>query len=158
MSLKPMASLKPRRVKKDRKTVGSVSAQSAWHDAERKRRVAAIQPLLDKEMSMPAIAEATGYSLSAVSHTVRRYCKRPASYKPNPNLSKGTRLTADHDEADPSFLTPEQRERAKRLGMTEGRFAWLCKCPVLYRPPETKKKLEEETDFFAALKRANRNG
>lgn len=113
---------------KNRKTVAGQSAQSAWHESERSKRIALIQPLLDKEMSMPAIAEATGLSLSAVSHTVRRYCKRPASWKPNPNLRKGSQSACHYEEVDPSFLTPEQRAQAKRVGITEGRFAWMLKC------------------------------
>ena len=40
------------------------------------------------------------------------------------------------EKGDPSTLTPEQLETARRTGITPERFAWLCACP---RDPNAKR-------------------
>lgn len=48
-------------------------------------------------------------------------------YPPDPSVrsNKGKDDAWDRDEADPSYLTPEELARAKAVGIRPGRFAYL---------------------------------
>ena len=94
----------------------------------RKKRVALIQPLVNKGLKPQQISEEIGINAETIRHIIRRWCVRPEGYvKP---IKKNDMCVMDWEsERDPSTLTNEQREHAKRVGMTEGRYAWLLTCP-----------------------------
>lgn len=93
----------------------------------RKERLAIIQPMVTSGMKPAQIADATGINAETIRHFIRRWCVRPEGYvRPSQNI--GCLMDWD-SECDTSALTDEQREHAKRVGMTEGRYAWLLTCP-----------------------------
>jgi hypothetical protein len=96
--------------------------------AIRKERVSKIQPLVTQGIKPSEIGRIIGLDASIVRHLIRRYCDRPEGYV-NPNLSSNESMMDWQSECDPSVLTDDQREHAKRVGITEGRYAWLLSCP-----------------------------
>ena len=89
--------------------------------------LAKIKPLIEKGLLPNAVAERTGVSVETVRHYARRYCHRP-NHKPQ--LSNRARADLWGSEtADPSTLTAEQLDVARRVGITPERFAWLCAIP-----------------------------
>lgn len=93
----------------------------------RNERLAIIQPMVTQGMKPSQIADAIGVNPEIIRHFIRRWCIRPEGYvKPNANAGC---LMDWQSEADPSNLTDDQREHARRVGMTEGRYAWLMTCP-----------------------------
>ena len=110
------------------------SNQSKEGIAERERRVALIQPLVTEGLKPAQISHRIGLNPDVVRHIIRRYCKRPDGYY---KYGRNENMMDWQSEVDPSHLTPEQREHAKRLNMTEGRYAWVMACPrdiVGHRP------------------------
>lgn len=108
----------------------------------REERVAKIQPLLDKGLMPTQISNTLGIPLSVINHLVRRYCKRPYIEKYGKPADWRSKIDGT-EEVDASHLTQEQREHAKRVGMTEGRYAWLMTCDkgmhhTLAQPSTTK--------------------
>lgn len=93
----------------------------------RKERIKLIQPLVTQGMKPKQIADKIGLNPEIVRHLIRRHCVRPEGYV-NPNLT-GSCLMDSDSVGDPSILTEEQRERAKRVGITPERFAWMLGCP-----------------------------
>lgn len=93
----------------------------------RDERVAKIQPLLDKGLMPTQISNSLDISLGVVNHIIRRYCKRPYIEKYGKPADWRAKIDGT-EEVDASHLTAEQREHAKRVGMTEGRYAWLMTC------------------------------
>lgn len=94
----------------------------------RDRRVKLIQAMLDKSKGPKEISDTLNLGLSLVGHLISRYCQRPKSYVKRPNFSVTT-LMDWQSECDPSVLTPEQVEHAKKVDIPLGRYAWLLSCP-----------------------------
>jgi hypothetical protein len=97
-------------------------------EAIRKKRVALIQPLVDKGLKPQQISDEIGINAETIRHIIRRWCVRPEGYL-KPMANQEACLMDWDSECDPSNLTDEQRQHAKRVGMTEGRYAWLMTCP-----------------------------
>jgi hypothetical protein len=92
----------------------------------REKRLAIIQPLVSQGIKPAQISHVVGLSPEVIRHIIRRWCVRPEGYVRN----KVNDSTMDwQSECDPSVLTDEQREQAQRIGMGEGRYAWLLTCP-----------------------------
>lgn len=106
--------------------------------AIRKARVAKIQPLVTQGIKPSEIGRQIGLDASVVRHLIRRYCDRPEGYV-NPNLSHNESMMDWQSECDPSVLTDDQREHAKRVGITEGRYAWLISCKRIDSPKSNAK-------------------
>lgn len=98
----------------------------------RKKRVALIQPMVNEGLKPIQISQKLGINAETVRHIIRRYCVRPEGYV-NPRLT-GESLMDWQSEADPSILTEEQKAHAKRVGITEGRYAWMVLCPRINHP------------------------
>ena len=92
----------------------------------REKRLAIIQPLVTQGMKPAQISDVIGLSPEIIRHIIRRWCVRPEGYIRH-KISDS--LMDWQSECDPSVLTDEQREHARRVGVTEGRYAWLLSCP-----------------------------
>lgn len=104
--------------------------------AERNRRIALIQPMLDKGMKPVEIRKATGFNKDIVRHIIKNYCNRDY----NANTAFVPTMMDWQSELDPSNLTDAQREQAKRFGIKEGRYAWLLSCPRTIIPNANQKE------------------
>jgi hypothetical protein len=83
--------------------------------------------MVDKGIKPHQISHEIGLSPEVIRHFIRRWCVRPEGYtKPS---QSGICVMDGESEGDPLTLSGEQREHAKRVGMTEGRYAWLMTCP-----------------------------
>lgn len=71
------------------------------------------------------IAAALGITSSALCvFTARHKLRRQVA-----DARKFGRKQWGSEKADPSTLSPEQLDVARRVGITPERFAWLCSCP-----------------------------
>jgi hypothetical protein len=92
----------------------------------REKRLAIIQPLVTQGMKPAQISHVVGLSPEVIRHIIRRWCVRPEGYVRHKVADS---LMDWQSECDPSILTDDQREHARRVGMSEGRYAWLLSCP-----------------------------
>ena len=110
------------------------------NERERARRLALVQPLVNEMLTPTQIARRVDLSRSQVAHLVRHYCERPEGYC-NRNGKIGVNNSICLDEADPSGLTEEQLDMARRVGITPGRFAWMVACPRITEVVNNRRKV-----------------
>ena len=90
------------------------------------QRLAAIKDLRSKGLNQQEIGNRLGLTQPAVSAFMRRHgLKGRAS---GAYLAKLRPRNWGEETADPSNLTQEQLDTARRTGITPERFAWLCSC------------------------------
>jgi hypothetical protein len=88
-----------------------------------------VRPLVESGLLPTQIAEKVGINVDSVRHILRRYCQRPYLKVRNHACASNARPAWGSETADPSTLTPEQLDTARRVGITPERFAWLCAIP-----------------------------
>lgn len=88
-----------------------------------------VRPLVESGLLPTQIAEKVGINVDSVRHILRRYLHRPYLKVRNHACASNARPEWGSETADPSTLSPEQLDLARRVGITPERFAWLCSCP-----------------------------
>ena len=88
-----------------------------------------IRPLVNSGLLPTQIAQKVGINVDSVRHILRRYLHRPYLKVRNHSCASNARPAWGSETADPSTLTEEQLETARRVGITPERFAWLCAIP-----------------------------
>jgi len=97
-------------------------------NAEAEARLAKCLVYLSQGMGVTQISDRVGIQRT----TLHRFLYRHGAIKGG--REKQRRVSAQQDNwgkerLDPSHLTEEQLEQARRFGITPGRYAWLLTCP-----------------------------